>query len=252
VAHGNADAALDVGGRMWGGGQPPPRSSGVVFLSSGMFAMLLVALLCAGLGLGWLADRAFETSGDFTILGGALGFLACLAAVFIASGVGRLSRAVAADSHPAFADDTPNGRAMTAVAEKGRGRANLRVLVVEPDAELLQTITRYLVQDGSLPRPATTARNAHESIERDGSPDPILLDLDLPGGNPIDALIGLRCSARRHVPVGFLSRAQRSALRLGGCPVMGPPFGRIRVAAFIEEVFLLERVASRDHNGTWR
>jgi CheY-like chemotaxis protein len=129
---------------------------------------------------------------------------------------------------------------MTAIGERGRGKANLRVLVVEPDAELLQTITRYLAHDGSLPWPATTTRDAHERIERDGSPDLILLDLDLPGVNPIDALIGLRSSARRHVPAGFLSRAQHSAIRLGGCPVMGPPFGRIRVSAFIDEVFLLE------------
>jgi CheY-like chemotaxis protein len=217
-----------------------------------MFAVALVALPCAGLALGWLADHVFETSGDFTILGGALGFLACLAAVFIASGAGRLSGTVAADSRRASVNDPPNSGAGAADAETGRGGENLRVLVVEPDAELLQTITRYLAQDGSLPWPASSAREAHESIGRYGSPDLILLDLDLPGVNPIDALIGLRCSARRHVPVGFLSRAGGSAIRLGGCPVMGPPFGRIRVSAFIEEVFLVERVASRPHHRTWQ
>jgi CheY-like chemotaxis protein len=116
-----------------------------------------------------------------------------------------------------------------------------RVLVVEPDAALHHAIGGELTPMGFEIRAVATVRQALGSIDRKGPPDLVLIDCDLEGTNPLEALVVLRVRARRHLPAGFLSRGTRPAVRLRGCPVMGPPFRAVRLLAFIDEIFLLRR-----------
>jgi CheY-like chemotaxis protein len=115
------------------------------------------------------------------------------------------------------------------------------VLVVEPDAALHHAIEAELTPMGCEIRAVANVRQALESIDRKGPPDLVLIDCDLEGTNPLEALVVVRVRARRHLPAGFLSRGTRPAVRLRGCPVMGPPFRAVRLLAFIDEIFLLRR-----------
>lgn len=96
-----------------------------------------------------------------------------------------------------------------------------RVLVVEDDHDVNTLICRYLGQRSYHCDAAQSAAQALEQLERPGSPDLILMDLELPDMDGADLAVEIKRRAEHsHIPVlvmtGYQQESRLDAFREAG------------------------------------
>jgi DNA-binding response OmpR family regulator len=102
-----------------------------------------------------------------------------------------------------------------------------KILLVEDEIEVLDTITEYLEREGYAVTRAVDGDEALQRVENE-RPDLVLLDVGLPGLGGLDVLQRLRRDHPR-VPVvmltGLNDEAQaRRTLQMGAVDYIGKPF----------------------------
>ncbi len=112
-----------------------------------------------------------------------------------------------------------------------------RILVVEDDCALLETLTDRLESDGYIVRGSTNGDAAYEEALA-GDFDLIILDIMLPGRNGLDVCSGLR---RRRVDTPILMLTARGGvtdrvvgLRLGADDYLPKPFHMSELVARVD------------------
>jgi CheY-like chemotaxis protein len=187
-------------------------------------AMILAGLPGAGAATGWLLDRLLGTFPVLLALGAVGGILLTIVGA-------QLVFAELVDDVPAPGDGMRG-------AGRGPAAAGFRVLVVEPDPEMLAAVSHRLHDARLQVAGVPSGRLALRVAERDGVPDLLLADLALPD-LPVGSLVtSLSAQARAPVTVGYLSRDPTPVARYGGHPVLCPPFGPDRLMALFDELFL--------------
>jgi two-component system OmpR family response regulator len=139
-----------------------------------------------------------------------------------------------------------------ASAHAGSGpAAHGRLLVVDDEPAILDTVSRFLRFLGYDVRTAPTAREALAAA-RDFLPELILLDVMLPDGDGFDVMRRLRQDGLPHAVVFLTARDTREdlvrGLTAGGDDYITKPFGLDEVAARIQAV--LRRTRPRQHSDT--
>jgi CheY-like chemotaxis protein/F0F1-type ATP synthase assembly protein I len=210
-------------------------------------AAAMAAVPCIGVAAGWLLDRALGTSPLFVTLGLALGMPAGLAVAYRASKVGPRPGPRPPERAPlhllqgSWALGGPDPAAAGSPPDRGRAGGQLRILVIEPDAELRADLGRRLHRAGFEVSAVGSGALALRVVEHDGPPDVALVDLALARMPPHLLVTALRSRARAHVPVAFLSRRPVTAGRYDGEPVLEEPFGTNRLLAVVDEALMDRR-----------
>ncbi|HYZ93181.1 MAG TPA: response regulator [Actinomycetota bacterium] len=113
-----------------------------------------------------------------------------------------------------------------------------RILVVEPENAVSDELASAMSLGAHAVSAVRSGREALAWAEKHGSPDVVVLDLELPDMRPRVVLTALRARGRRHLPAMFLSRRPRKSLRFGESPVLIAPFRPTEARAVLDEVFL--------------
>ncbi|MEV7871127.1 response regulator transcription factor [Streptomyces sp. NPDC088124] len=125
-----------------------------------------------------------------------------------------------------------------------------RVLVVDDEPAILDTVSRFLSFLGYDVRTAATAHEAL-AVARDCLPELILLDVMLPDGDGFEVMRRLRGDGLPHAVVFLTARDSRKdlvrGLTAGGDDYITKPFGLDEVAARVQAV--LRRTRTRGHTG---
>ncbi|CAM5643688.1 DNA-binding response regulator [Streptomyces pilosus] len=123
-----------------------------------------------------------------------------------------------------------------------------RLLVVDDEPPILDTVSRFLRFLGYEVRTATTAHEA-VTVAREFLPELILLDVMLPDGDGFEVMHRLRQDGLPHAIVFLTARDTRKdlvrGLTAGGDDYITKPFGLDEVAARIQAV--LRRSRPREH-----
>ncbi|MFD5749466.1 response regulator transcription factor [Streptomyces sp. NPDC127033] len=126
-----------------------------------------------------------------------------------------------------------------------------RVLVVDDEPAILDTVSRFLSFLGYDVRTAATAHEAL-AVARDCLPELILLDVMLPDGDGFEVMRRLRGDGLPHAVVFLTARDSRKdlvrGLTAGGDDYITKPFGLDEVAARIQAV--LRRTRTHGHTGS--
>lgn len=132
-------------------------------------------------------------------------------------------------------------------ADAARGR----LLVVDDEPAILDTVSRFLRFVGYDVRTAATVRQALASA-RDFLPDLILLDVMLPDGDGFEAMRRLRADGLPHAVVFLTARDTRKdlvrGLTEGGDDYITKPFGLDEVAARVGAVLRRTRRPRNDES----
>jgi two-component system OmpR family response regulator len=135
------------------------------------------------------------------------------------------------------------------VAVSGRKRGRVRLLLVDDEPSIRETVSRYL---GHLGFEVFTAETGVQALRAAGEhlPDLVLLDVMLPDADGFDLLGRLRADGLA-VPVVFLTARDTRAdivrgLREGGDDYITKPFGLEELAARIDAVLRRTRRPEAD------
>ncbi|HVY60026.1 MAG TPA: response regulator transcription factor, partial [Planctomycetota bacterium] len=166
-------------------------------------------------------DNIVEVQGDGSIRGGVVLRLEnsaaqSLQAVELRSGggvrydSGRVGRALAAR----WRRSVPAATRWSRCARRGEGEAGVRLLIIEDDRTVGESLARGLARAGHAVDMAADGRDGLARAES-GAYDAILLDLGLPGLGGLELLQALRAGGRS-VPVIVITARDRLADRVSG------------------------------------
>lgn len=79
-----------------------------------------------------------------------------------------------------------------------------RLLVVDDEQDIADVLVRYLRRAGHTVQAADGARTALDLVDRQGAPDAVVLDVDMPGMDGLELLARLR-QRRPGLPALFLT-----------------------------------------------
>lgn len=114
-------------------------------------------------------------------------------------------------------------------------RAGLRVLIVEDEDDIRETLSCAFVQDGYVVETATSTQSAIEAL-RGSSYDLVISDLVMPGGEAVDLVAAAQLTATKP-PVLIITgvgdeASVREVLARGAAAVLSKPF---RLSDLIEQ-----------------